>query len=55
MPMRERQEIQEVLRRLNAADPAASVPGFNNGRVNEIRLYGTREIPSLAFRGLVVC
>ena len=40
--MRERQEIQEVLWRLSAADHAASRPGFDNGSVNEIRWYGTR-------------
>ena len=44
MPMRERQEIQEVLWRLSAADHAASRPGFDSGRVNEIRWYGTRGI-----------
>jgi hypothetical protein len=44
MPMRERQEIQEVLWRLSAADHAASRPGFDSGRINEIRWYGTRGI-----------
>ena len=42
--MRERQEIQEVLWRLSAADHAASRPGFDSGRINEIRWYGTRGI-----------
>jgi hypothetical protein len=42
MSMRERQEIQEVLWRLSAANHAASGPGFDDGRVNEIRVYGTR-------------
>ena len=47
MSVRERQEMQEVLWRLSAADHAPSIPsrsGFDNARVNEIRLYGTRWI-----------
>ena len=34
MPLRERQEIQEVLWRLSAADHAASRPGFDSGEAN---------------------
>jgi hypothetical protein len=47
MSVRERQEMQKVLWRLSAADNAPSIPsrsGFDNARVNEIRLYGTRWI-----------
>jgi hypothetical protein len=42
MPLRERQEIQEVLWCLSAADHAASRPGLDSGRINKIRWYGTR-------------
>jgi hypothetical protein len=58
--MRERQEIQEVLWRLSGDDHAASLPsrpGFDNGRVNEIRWYGTRgsafDDPSVPIRKLL--